>query len=168
MIDKNILVELEEYVERHLSIFVSDACEIPRYASKNVCKYLPNSELKDFIDANRKPTFNKVLFNFIDNKGVSDSDIYKRAGIDRRHFSKIRSNPDYHPGKNTAIALALALELNKKEAGKLLSAAGYSLSDSDTFDLVIQFCVEKRIYDIHNVNQALDYFSLKPLIGVLE
>jgi len=108
------------------------------------------------------------LFSFIDKKGVSDPDIYKKAGIDRRHFSKIRSNPDYRPGKNTVIALALALELNKKETDKLLSSAGYSLSDSDTFDLVIQFCVEKKIYDIHDVNQALDYFSLKPLIGVLE
>ncbi|MCW3490678.1 hypothetical protein [Dethiobacter alkaliphilus] len=58
--------------------------------------------------------------------------------------------------------------LNKKEADKLLSAAGYSLSESDTFDLVIQFCLEKRIYDLHSINQALDYFSLKPLAGALE
>ena len=108
------------------------------------------------------------MFSLIDKKGASDPDIYKKAGIDRRHFSKIRSNPDYRPVKNTVIALALALELNKKETDKFLSSAGYSLSDSDTFDLVIQFCVEKKIYDIHDVNQALDYFSLKPLIGVLE
>jgi hypothetical protein len=62
----------------------------------------------------------------------------------------------------------VALELNKNQTDKLLSAAGYSLSDSDTFDLVIQFCLEKKIYDIHQVNQALDYFSLKPLAGVLK
>ena len=79
-----------------------------------------NNELEDFIKNKRKPTFNQVLFSFIDKKGVSDSDIYKRAGIDRRHFSKIRSNPDYRPGKNTAIALALALELNKKETDQIL------------------------------------------------
>jgi hypothetical protein len=112
------------------------------------------------------PPFSQVLFSFIDKKGFIDSDIYKRAGIDRRHFLKIRSNQDYHPGKNTAIALALALELDTNETDKLLSAAGYSLSDCDTFDLVIQFCLEKGIYDIYNVNQALDYFSLKPLIGL--
>ena len=104
------------------------------------------------------------MFRYIDKKGASDSDIYKRAGIDRRHFSKIRSNPEYKPGKNTVIALALALELTKKELDKLLGSAGYSLSDSDTFDLVIQFCLEKKIYNFYDINQALDYFSLNPLL----
>ena len=99
---------------------------------------------------------------------MSDPVIYNRAGIDRRHFSKIRSNSNCRPGKNTAIALAIALELNQKETMNLLSAAGYSLSESDTFDLVIQFCLMKKIYNIHSVNQALDYFGLKPLTGVLE
>ena len=113
---------------------------------------MPNHELEDFIKNKRKPTFNQILFSFIDQKGATDSDIYKRAGIDRRHFSKIRSNPDYRPGKNTAIALAIALELNKKETDRLLSAAGFSLSESDTFDLVIRFCLEKKIYDLHTIN----------------
>ena len=63
------------------------------------------------------------------------------------------------------IALALALELNKKETDKLLSSAGYSLSDSDTSDLIVQFYMEKKIYDLIQVNLALDYFSLKPLTG---
>ena len=82
------------------------------------------------------------------------------AGI----FQKYVRHPEYKPGKNTVIALALALELTKKETDKLLSSAGYSLSDSDTFDLVIQFCLEKKIYDFYQINQALDYFSLNPLI----
>jgi len=163
MLDKKLLIELQDYVELNLNILLSNVYESPRYAEKNIYEYLPNIELEDYINDNRKPTFNQVLFNFIDSKGFSDSDIYKRAGIDRRHFSKIRSVPDYRIGKNTAIAFALALELNKKEMTNLLSAAGYSLSDSDTFDMVIQFCVDKKIYDIYNVNQALDYFSLKPL-----
>ncbi len=116
----------------------------------------------------RKLTFNQVLFEYIDKKNTSDIDIYKRAGIDRRHFSKIRSNLDYRPSKNTVIALALALQLDQNKAHRLLRSAGYSLSDSDTFDLVIQFCLEKKIYDIHDVNLALDYFSLKPLAGVAQ
>jgi hypothetical protein len=62
----------------------------------------------------------------------------------------------------------MALELNKEQADRLLRAAGYSLSESDTFDLVIRFCLEKGIYGIDDVNEALDYFSLKPLGGVLE
>lgn len=121
-----------------------------------------------FLYANTKPSFTQVLFGFIDKKGVVDSYIYKKAGIDRRHFSKIRFNSDYRIGKNTAIALALALELSRNEADRLLSACGYSLSENDTFDLVIKFCIDRKIYDIDSVNQALNYFSLKPLGGVCE
>ncbi|WP_206812547.1 hypothetical protein [Paradesulfitobacterium ferrireducens] len=80
----------------------------------------------------------------------------------------MRSDPEYSPGKNTAIALAIALELNKKQTEKLLGAASYSLYESDTFDLVIQFCLDKKKYDLNDINQALDYFSLKPLARVLE
>ena len=119
--------------------------------------------MTSFINSNKKPSFNKLLFKYIDKSGVLDSQVYKLAGIDRRHFSKIRSNPDYHPSKNTAIALAFALKLNQKEADKLLGAAGYILSDSETFDLVITFLFERKIYDLNDVNLALDYFSLKPL-----
>lgn len=121
-------------------------------------------EMTDYIKKNKKPSFSSILLSYIDKLGINDSEVYKKAGIDRRHFSKIRSNPDYHPGKNTAIALALALGLNPKEAASLMGAAGYFLSDSDTFDLVITFCLERKIYDINDVNLALDYFSLKPLV----
>lgn len=168
MFNEKLLDELRKYVEKHMTIRVFPACAEMRCMQKSVCDESVQNELEDFIKKNRSPTFTEVLFDFIDKKGSSDSDIYKKAGIDRRHFSKIRSNPDYKIGKNTALALALALELNKKEADALLSAAGYSLSDCDTFDLVIQFCMEKNIYDIHSVNEALDYFSLKPLSGVSE
>ncbi|MEH7011013.1 hypothetical protein V7087_09335 [Neobacillus niacini] len=161
MLNKEILIELKDYVETHLSNLVFQTFESVSYQKS---EEIQNIEIEDFIKIKRQPTFNQTLFRFIDKKGDSDSDIYKRAGMDRRHFSKIRSNPEYRPGKNTVIALALALELDKKETGKLLSSAGYSLSDSDTFDLVIQFCLEKKIYDFYHVNQALDYFSLKPLI----
>lgn len=168
MLSKMMLLELQEYVEKHLNILKSAVCDPMCYAEEVSSNYSHHSELEDYIINKRKAKFNQVLFGLIDKKGASDSDIYKKAGIDRRHFSKIRSNPDYRLGKNTAIALALALELTEKETTKLLSAAGYSLSDSDTFDLVIQFCLEKKIFDIQSVNQALDYFSLKPLGGVLE
>ena len=168
MIEKNLLIELQEFVERHLNSLELKLFHSEIFSKKLIYEADHNIELEDYIKSKRKPTFNHVLFTFIDKKGVNDTEIYKKAGIDRRHFSKIRSNPDYHPGKNTVVALAFALELNKKETDKLLSAAGYSLSDSDTFDLVIQFCVEKKIYNFYDVNQALDYFSLKPLIGVVE
>ncbi|MGG3467627.1 hypothetical protein ABES02_09120 [Neobacillus pocheonensis] len=163
MLDGKLLIELQEYVELHLNTLVFNIRK-----SESMEESIFSADIEDFIKMNRKPTFNQTLFHLIDKKGATDSSIYKKAGIDRRHFSKIRSNPEYRPGKNTVIALALALELNKRESDKLLSSAGYSLSDSETLDLVIQFCLEKKIFDIHSVNQALDYFSLKPLVGVLE
>lgn len=163
MIDKKFFLEMQNYVENHIDIIPVDVCESSEMADYSIHKEIELVELEDFIEDNRKPKLKEVLFNFIDEKDTGDSEIYKKAGIDRRHFSKIRSNPDYQVGKNTVIALALALELNKKETDKLLSSAGYSLSESDIYDLVIQFCLEKKVYNIHDVNQALDYFSLKPL-----
>lgn len=156
---------MKEYVQNHIDSLAMDVCQSFNIREYSVHEETHHIELEDFINKNRKPTLKQVLFSFIDSKGTSDSEVYKKAGIDRKHFSKIRSNPNYRVGKNTIIALSIALELNKKETEKLLSSAGYSLSDSDTYDLVIQFCIGRKIYDIHHVNQALDYFSLKPLTG---
>jgi hypothetical protein len=161
MFNKVLLLELQSYIEKNLKLHILHTFES---LSLQKSEEIQNSEIEDFIKSKRQPTFNQTLFRFIDKKAVSDADVYKRAGIDRRHFSKIRSNLEYKPGKNTVIALALALELTKKETDKLLSSAGYSLSDSDTFDLVIQFCLEKQIYDFYDINQALDYFSLNSLL----
>jgi hypothetical protein len=161
MFNKELLLELQAYIEKHLKLQIFHTNESLSFQKS---EELQNNEIEDFIKIKRQPAFNQTLFRFIDKKAVNDADVYKRAGIDRRHFSKIRSNPEYKPGKNTVIALALALELTKKEAEKLLGSAGYSLSDSDTFDLVIQFCLEKKIYDFFDINQALNYFSLNPLL----
>ncbi|MFA6941094.1 MAG: XRE family transcriptional regulator [Clostridiaceae bacterium] len=165
MLEEKLLIELVKYVKKHSSNIEYNICEPILYCKNNVCNEAQNIEIEDFINHKRKSPFNQVLFGFIDKKGFSDSNVYKKADIDRRLFSKIRSNTNYHPGKNTVIALALALELSKKETDELLSSAGYSLTECDTFDLVIQFCINKKIYNIQNVNEALDYFSLKPLIG---
>jgi hypothetical protein len=163
MFNRELLEELQYYVDTHLQPVFH---EMKLYSSEErmISEEIQNVDIEEFIKIKRQPAFNQTLFRFIDKKGVSDADVYKRAGMDRRHFSKIRSNPEYKPGKNTVIALALALELTKRETDKLLSSAGYSLSDSDTFDLVIQFCLKKKIYDFYDINQALDYFSLNPLL----
>ncbi|MET3697794.1 NPH3 family protein [Bacillus oleivorans] len=164
MLDKQLLLEIETYINNHLSILkLNDHIEL--YAPKESIHYdLEETELENFIKSKRKPTFTQVLFQFIDQNGASDSEVYKKAGIDRRHFSKIRSNSNYHPKKNTVFALAFALELTLEKTDELLSTAGYSLSESETSDLIIQFCLEKKMYDIDLVNQALEYFSEKPLI----
>ncbi|WP_188456469.1 hypothetical protein [Virgibacillus oceani] len=161
MLKEKLLLELQKYLDENRVQF-----EFSLYETERAFPHVnaEPSELENYIITNRKASFAETLFNFIDQKGLSDADVYKKAGIDRRHFSKIRSNPDYRLGKNAAISLAIALQLNSEETDQLLSAAGYSLSDNDTFDLIIKFCLEKKIYDIDDVNQALEHFSIKPLI----
>ncbi len=162
MLTKELLQQLQSYVGSYLNQMISVCMESTKYS----CRILNKTplEIEDYIEQNRKPTFNQVLMKLIDGKITKDAVIYTKAGIDRRHFSKMR-DPDYHPGKKTVIALAFALNLSKQEADSLLESAGYALSKSDIFDLVIQFCLKKKIYDIHDMNVALDYFSLKPLGG---
>lgn len=175
MLDEKLFLELQAFVEKHQQPLLSLHEELPKIQfscgsvatkKRNASFAQPQLEIEKFIETNRKPTFPQVLFGLIDQKEVSEVEIYKQAGIDRRLFSKIRSNSNYRPNKNTAVAFALALNLSQDDADSLLRAAGYSLSENETFDLVIRFCLEKKIYNIDSVNQALDYFSLKPL-GVL-
>ena len=168
MFSKQLLNELQEYVMEHVGDIAHTAKEDIFFLELDICAPIPSNEMVDFIKNNKKPSFSKLLFKYIDKSGLIDSEVYKKAGIDRRLFSKIRSTLNYHPSKNTAIALAFALKLNQKEAGMLIGAAGYTLSDSETFDLVITFCFDRKIYDIIDINLALDYFSLKPLSGVRE
>lgn len=164
---KDLIEELQKYVDMHLLMPNLEICE-NIMMRKSSCEVIQRDEITSYIKNNKKPSFSELLLKYIDNLGVSDSKIYKKAGIDRKHFSKIRSNPDYHPNKNTAIALALALEVDQKEVEKLIGAAGYALSNSEPFDLVITFCLQKKIYGISDINLALDHFTLKPLIGVVK
>lgn len=124
--------------------------------------------IEDYLQRHRsEETFSTLLLKYIDRSRKTDAEIYKAAGVDRRHFSKIRGNRDYRPSKPTALALCLALELSKREAIRLLSLAGYSFSAGSTGDLVVAFCIEKGIYSLTEVNEALAYFDQKAL-GVIE
>lgn len=109
------------------------------------------SDLKKRIGEN----YQECLLRLIDERGMTDAEVYKKANIDRRLFSKIRSNPSYHPKKPTAVALAMALELNMDDAIDLLGRAGIALSDANLFDLIIEYCIENRIYDLFTVNAIL-------------
>ncbi len=115
-----------------------------------------------YLRQHRGQLFTELLFAFIDRTGLPDCTVYKKAQIDRRLFSKIRSNKHYIPAKKTVIALCLALELPRAEADRLLSAAGYSLSRAEDFDLVISFCLEKRIFDFSDINETLVHFGFEP------
>ena len=119
--------------------------------------------LKDFLHK-REDTFQRYLFRLIDQKGMLDTEVYKRANLDRRLFSKIRSNEKYAPQKSTALALAIALQLNLDETKDLIGRAGYALSHSSYANLIIEYCLENRIYDIYEVNILLFEYK-QPLLG---
>ena len=99
----------------------------------------------------------------IDKTGKKDSEIYKRAGLDRRLFSKMRSDSMYAPSKKTVIVLCLSLELSREDADLLLSSAGYSFSRASGSDLAIAFCIEGGIYNLRDINEVLDHFGFEPL-----
>ena len=113
------------------------------------------SEVQLYLLENMGASFNELLFMLIDRTGQKDSDVYKKARIDRRLFSKIRSSKKYVPCKKTVIALCLALELSREDADALLSSAGYSLSRSEEYDLAIAFCISRQVFDFNDINEML-------------
>lgn len=128
-----------------------------------VPRHLRQRKLEDLI-RQLDESFSQRLIRLIDEKERKDSDVYKKANISRQHFSKIRNNKDYQPTKATALAFALALELNLDETKDLLTKAGYALSHSSLFDVIVEFFIVNGQYDLYEINQVLFKYE-QPLIG---
>lgn len=109
-------------------------------------------------------SFHEMLFLKIDMSGMTDVEVYKRANIDRKLFSKIRSNPAYHPRKQTVLALSIALKLDLDETVDLLARAEYALSPGSKGDLIVKYFIERGIYDIQVINFALYEYN-QPILG---
>lgn len=109
-------------------------------------------------------SFSEALLALIDERGLTDAQVYRRANLSRQLFSKIRSKSDYRPSKPTAVALALALGLTLPQTQELLAHAGLTLSRSSKFDVIVEFYLARGVHDVMTVNEALFAFD-QPLLG---
>ncbi len=122
------------------------------------------SRTLDEIIGNVGENFSEMLLRLLIEKDLKNSEVYHRANISRKVFSKIMTNPDYHPKKNTVLALAIGMRLNLDETKDLLARAGYALSPGSKFDLIVQYCIEQREYNIIKINIILDDYR-QPCLG---
>lgn len=146
--NSTLYTEIQEYLQQHLE----EGCELMMLASP----------IEDILEE-QEETFSEMVIRIIDESHLKDADVYKKANIDRKLFSKIRSNKDYNPSKQTAIALAIALQLPLDEFDDLLDKAGFTLSHSNKRDLIVEYFINKGNYDLSAINEALLEFKQKPI-----
>ncbi len=151
---------LEIFRRRQAAQQPADICTPSFHSIGNSCDARPLDE----ILSGAGDTFQQRLFRLIDQSGMDDVTVYKKANIDRKVFSRIRCKPDYQPTKKTAVAFAVALRLSLPEMQQLLACAGFALSPGDKSDLIISYCVQHGIYDIFEINAVLFQYG-QPLLG---
>jgi len=154
LLDKYINDNLthEKFLKQKISF---RECACSSYINSD-SEYQEELNVEDYITKNKVDNkFQKLLFKYIDERELKDSEVYNKVNIDRRLFSKIRSDENYHPSKETVILLGFALKLNEDELLSLLESASYSLPKNNIFDLIIRFCFINEIYNINDVNELL-------------
>jgi O-acetyl-ADP-ribose deacetylase (regulator of RNase III) len=185
MLRKDLVSYIDDhYVEEHRSLNRRDpygpwatpsekrrepAREKPEYLQDDDSDYmslvLPSMAMPEELVFPIEKTFSEALLKLIDAKGMTDVETYKRSNIDRRLFSKIRSNADYSPRKSTVLALTIGLKLSVQDAQDLLARAGFAFSPCDRRDLIVRYFLERGEHDIAKVNGALYDFD-QELLGL--
>lgn len=126
---------------------------------KGMSSAMPLNRTIDKLMDQMEETFSQRLLRMIDERGMTDSEAYTKAYIDRRHFSKIRKDVDYIPNKKTVLAFTIALELSLDEAKDLLASAGFALSRSSKTDIIVAYFLQNKIYDMFEINDVLDAYG---------
>lgn len=165
----NIKKKLDKYIRSYLDVskkrnsVFKQAKSILYDDEAFECSSMQGSSVNNYIENNiNDDRFQKLLFSYIDDKNLKDSDVYNKVNIDRRLFSKIR-NDNYHPSKDTVILLGLSLELDEVQIDKLLDSASFSLPKNNNRDLIIRFCFLEHIYNPIKVNELLDSYNCQLL-----
>ena len=153
-------VEIDRRLKTRVARYIHQ--ETHGYRHLTQALYKESRSLEDVIKE-KDQTFSEALLRLIDERQEDDVSVYKRANLSRKHFSKIRSDKNYQVSKNTAMALGIALRLNLDEFNDLLEKAGYTLSSSYEMDMIIKYFIERKTYDLFEINATLFEFIQKTL-----
>lgn len=149
------IVQIEKEIPEEFDVSTIQKTKIKKGMSSTMSVNRNIDHLMDQMEE----TFSQRLLRMIDERGMTDSEAYTKAYVDRRHFSKIRKDINYVPNKKTVLAFTIALELSLDEAKDLLASAGFALSRSSKTDIIVAYFLQNKIYDMFEINDVLDAYG---------